>query len=238
MAAYRDMMGYVRRIAEDTRGLAGLWGMPAPLAAKLERASTAGSARRGDLIVRHRAPLPGVFALQAGTVKLSLRGADGEERVLRIVAAPDCFGEPTALLGKPCQYDAYALTEVKFCVIPSSAIFALADQDRRFAKRLLLALSERSYGILAELAAATTQRGAQRLAGYLESLARENGSCATVQLPVSKTVVAALLGMKKETLSRLLHQFAAERIISVERREISILDKTKLAETARLARSG
>ncbi|HET7670761.1 MAG TPA: Crp/Fnr family transcriptional regulator [Burkholderiales bacterium] len=222
-------MGQTRRVAGDTAGLAGLWGMPAPLAAKLERASTANSARRGDLIARHRAPLPGVFALQAGTVKLSLRGPDGEERVLRIVAAPDCFGEPTALLGKPCQYDAFALTDVKFCVIPSSAIFALADQDRRFAKRLLLALSERSYGILAELTAATTQRGAQRLAGYLESLARQNGSSTTVQLPVSKTVVAALLGMKKETLSRLLHQFVADGIICVERREIAILDRSRLS---------
>lgn len=228
-------MGQTRRVAADTAGLAGLWGMPAPLAAKLERASSAGSARRGDLIARHRAPLPGVFSLQAGTVKLSLRGADGEERVLRIVAAPDCFGEPTALLGKPCQYDAFALTDVKFCVIPSSAIFALADQDRRFARRLLLALAERSYGILAELAAATTQRGAQRLAGYLESLARQNGSGTTVQLPVSKTVVAALLGMKKETLSRLLHQFAVDGIIAVERREIAILDRERLVQVQRVA---
>ena len=228
-------MTLIRRIADDGPSLAGLWGMSAPLAAKLEKASSASTARRGELLARRGAPLAGVVALQSGTVKLSLRGADGEERVLRIVTAPDCFGEPTALLGKACQYDAFALTEARFLVIPSSAIFALADQDRRFAKRLLLALSERSYGILAEFASATTQRGAQRLAGYLESLARQSLAHGKVQLPVSKTVIAALLGMKKETLSRLLHQFAADGVIGVERREIAILDRERLVQIQRVA---
>ena len=225
-------MAQIRRIGEDAFSLAGLWGLAAAQAAKLERQSTQGSARRGELVARRGQPLPGVFALQAGTFKLSLRSADDEERVLRIVAAPDCFGEPTALLGKPCQYDAFALTEAKFAVIPAAAIFSLADHDRRFARRLLLALAGRSYGILGEFACATTQRGAQRLAGYLETLSRQ-GAAASVQLPVSKTVVAALLGMKKETLSRLLHQFAADGIIGVERREISILDRAALSAAAR-----
>jgi CRP-like cAMP-binding protein len=228
-------MAQIRRIADDGPGLAGLWGLSAPLASKLEKAGTAGSVRRGELLARRGAALPGVFALHSGTVKLSLRGADGEERVLRIVTAPDCFGEPTALLGKPCQYDASALTEAKFIVIPPGAIFALADHDRGFARRLLLALSERSYGILAEFASATTQRGAQRLAGYLDSLARQSLADGTVQLPVSKTVVAALLGMKKETLSRLLHQFVADGIIAVARREIAILDRERLIQIQRVA---
>jgi CRP-like cAMP-binding protein len=53
-----------------------------------------------------------------------------------------------------------------------------------------------------------------------------------VDLPVSKTIVAARLGMKKETLSRLLHQFTADGIIGVARREIAILDRARLASVA------
>jgi CRP-like cAMP-binding protein len=51
-----------------------------------------------------------------------------------------------------------------------------------------------------------------------------------VRLPVSKTLVAARLGVKKETLSRLLRQFAAEGVIEVSRREISILDREALVK--------
>jgi len=193
--------------------------------------------RRGEVVAHRAVPLPGVFFLSSGTIKLSLRGPDGEERVLRVVSAGDCFGEPTALLGKPCLYDAYALTDVKLVVVPTASIFSLLEQDRRFARSLALALAERSFGILAEYAAATTQRGAQRLAGYLESLARTDGarSSGVVQLPVSKTVVAALLGMKKETLSRLLRQFVTDGLIGVSRREISILDRQRLNAAARQA---
>jgi CRP-like cAMP-binding protein len=99
---------------------------------------------------------------------------------------------------------------------------------------MMLALAARSYTVLSEFEAATTQRSAQRLAGYLESL-RTRGAT-SVQLPVSKTVVAALLGMKKETLSRLLRQFAADGMIGVARREISILDAGKLGAAARPTR--
>jgi CRP-like cAMP-binding protein len=227
-------MGQARRASEDPVSLTGLWGMSAAHAAALGRHAKTLYARRGEIIAYRGVPLPGIFALETGTVKLSVRGSDGEERVLRVVSAGDSFGEPTAMLGRPCQYDAYALTDVKYAVIPSNTVFSLVESDRRFARRVVTALAERSFIILHEFAAATTQRGAQRLASYLETLARQQGK-PSVLLPVSKTVVAALLGMKKETLSRLLHQLAADGIISVARREIAILDTKKLDQTARPA---
>jgi CRP-like cAMP-binding protein len=227
-------MAQVRRATNDPVSLTGLWGMSAAQAAVLGKQAKTLAARRGEILARSGVPLPGIFALESGSVKLCIR-TDGEERVLRVVCAGDSFGEPTAMLGKPCQYDACALTDVKYAVVPASAVFSLLEADKRFARRVVVALAERSFAILHEFAAATTQRGAQRLAGYLESLARQQGN-ASVQLPVSKTVVAALLGMKKETLSRLLHQFAADGMISVARREIAILDTRKLEEAARLAR--
>jgi len=211
--------------------LASAWHLSAAQAAALGRHCKPLAARRGEIIARRGAPLSGVIVVSAGTVKLSLRNAEGEERVLRIVGAGQAFGEPTALLGKPCLYDAVALTDASLCSVPAPAIFGLLARDKRFARFIVLALAERSYTILSEFEAATTQRGAQRLAGYLESL--RNGGATRVHLPVSKTVVAALLGMKKETLSRLLHQFSVEGIIGVARRDIAILDANRLAAAAR-----
>lgn len=192
------------------------------------------SARRGEIIVQRGARLPGVLALAAGSVKLSLRAAEGDERVLRIVGAGESFGEPTALLRRPCLYDAIALSDARLISIASAGIFALLARDARFARLLTVALAKRSYRVLAELEAATTQRGAQRLAGYLESLPKRRGARgASVQLPVSKTTVAALLGMKKETLSRLLRQFTADGLIAMTRRDIDIVDPAKLSAAAR-----
>jgi CRP-like cAMP-binding protein len=187
------------------------------------------------VIAQRGALLPGVLLLSAGSVKLCVRAADGDERVLRIVGAGESFGEPTALLRKPCLYDVIALSDAKLVSIASAGIFGLLARDQRFARVLVLALAARSYMVLAELEAATTQRGAQRLANYLDSLPKQRSARggATVHLPVSKTIVAALLGMKKETLSRLLRQFATGGVIGMTRRDIDILDPAKLSAAAR-----
>jgi CRP-like cAMP-binding protein len=214
--------------------IAGLWGLSQAQTAALAEHCRPLNARRGELIATRGSVLPGVLFVCSGSVKLSLRGADGDERVLRIVGAGESFGEPTALLRKPCLYDAIALSEAKLLFILPAGIFTLLARDRRFARLLVTALAERSYTMLAELEAATTQRGAQRLAGYLESLPKRHGARggSSVHLPVSKTIVAALLGMKKETLSRLLRQFTSDGVIGMTRRDIDILDPAKLSAAA------
>lgn len=193
------------------------------------------AAPRGTMIVERGARLPGMFGLGYGSVKLSLRGQDGEERVLQLVSAGQTFGEAKSLLGRPGNGEAIALADSKLVVIPAAAIFTLMDRDPRFARSMALLLAERTLEMLAEVESAM-QRGAQRLASYLGALAESpegngggNGST-VVRLPVSKTLVAARLGVKKETLSRLLRQFAAEGVIEVSRREISILDREALVK--------
>jgi len=202
---------------------------PASLA-PLIRQSWVLAARRGTTFVERGARLPGVFGLAYGSVKLSLRGQEAEERVLRLVAAGQTFGEAEALLGHAGRSEAIALVDSKLVVIPAAAIFSLMERDPRFARVLSVALAERAVELLGEVESAM-QRGAQRLACYLGSLpeAGDGNGHSLVQLPVSKTLVAARLGVKKETLSRLLRQFAAHGLIEVSRRDISILDRDGLS---------
>jgi CRP-like cAMP-binding protein len=189
-------------------------------------------AARGANVVQRGARLPGVFALAYGSVKLTLRGDDAEERVVTLVSAGQTFGEAKALLGRPARSEAVALADSKLVVIPSAAILGLMDREPRFARALVFVLADRTLDLLAEVEAAT-QRGAQRLATYIVSLADGNGDGGTVRLPVSKTLVAARLGVKKETLSRLLRELSGRGLIAVERREVRILDRTGLAAVTR-----
>lgn len=197
-------------------------------------------AARGDTIAQRDARLAGLFSVAYGTVKLALRGADGEERVLRVVSAGQSFGEPHALLGRASDYDALALAECKVVVMPSETILEFAERNPRMVRNLMMLLAQRWVDLLAAFQAATMRRGAQRLASYLEALAGSNGNGngngtpgrLVVALPVSKTMVAGQLGVKKETLSRLLRQFETRGLIEVSRREIAILDREGLVATA------
>jgi CRP-like cAMP-binding protein len=119
-------------------------------------------------------------------------------------------------------------------VVPAAAIFALIERDPRCARQMLLALAERNIELIGELESSSMQKGAQRLALYLDGLAqpREGDGGWIARLPVTKTVVASRLGMKKETLSRLLRTFVELGLIEVMQREIGILDRVRLAAVA------
>jgi len=77
-------------------------------------------------------------------------------------------------------------------------------------------------------------RSAQRLAAYLDSIAEPAAEphLLTARLAVSKTLVAARLGIKKETLSRLLREFASDGLIEVSGRTIAIRDVGALRRMA------
>lgn len=206
------------------------WGVPAASLSPLMKQCLVLSVARGTNVVQRGARLPGVFALAYGSVKLSLRGDDAEERVVSLVSPGQTFGEAKALLGCASLCDAIALVDTKLIVIPSAAILSLMDREPRFARAMVFVLAERTLDLLGELESAN-KRGAHRLAAYIVALADGNGD--TVQLPVSKTLVAARLGVKKETLSRLLRSLETRGLITVERREVRILDRTGLAAVTR-----
>ncbi len=185
--------------------------------------------RASEVIAPAGARLPGAFAVAYGTVKLAFRARGGGERVFRLVHAGQTFGEPSALLGRASPYEARALAESKLVVIPSAAIFAAIEREPHTARRVLLVLAERNMTLLAEVEASSVLTSAQRLARYLAALA---GTQVDACLPTSKTVIAARLGMKKETLSRLLRAFSERGVIGMARRDIVILDAVGLAELA------
>jgi len=221
-----------QRFMQGVLGNVGLFAgvQPAELAAASRHVWVL-AARRGDVLAGPDSRLPGVFVVGYGLVKLALRAPDQRERVLRLVAAGQSFGAAAALLGRVPRYEARALVDSKLVIVPSSAMYALMDREPRFCRNVMKALAQRVVELSTELEALSLHSSGQRLASYLDSLAepaRGNGGW-TVRLPVSKTLVAARLGMKKETLSRLLRRLAAEGLIEVSRREIAILDRAALA---------
>jgi CRP-like cAMP-binding protein len=188
------------------------------------------SAPRGTVVLEQGARPPGVFAVAYGSIKAVLRRPERAERVLRVVAAQQTFGESSALLARSSPYEAVALEQSRLVVIPAAAVLALMDAEPRFARGLVTALAERKAQLYAEMEAATLLSGQQRLAGYLGELA---GAGRSVRLPFSKTLIASRLGIKKETLSRLLRELVEQRVIEMAGRDITIVAPALLSELAK-----
>src|SRR4051812_6661709 len=201
-------------------------GATRPQLAALAERCTVREAARGEIAAARGERLGGIHAVAQGMLKLCLRHAPGDERVLRLVAEDETFGEATALLERPLRYDVCALAPTRLVVIPAAAVYRLVAEDPIAARRTVQQLAERCHALLGELEAASLP-GTQRLATYLDSLApagtRKGGW--TVHLPATKTVIASRLDMKKETFSRLLRSLVDQGLIEVEQRDIRILDR-------------
>jgi len=206
---------------------------PRSQVALLAREARTSYAARGAVIARRGERLPGLAAVAYGLVKLSLKGET--EKVLRLVGPGECFGEAVVFLDRPLPIDITALADTLLVVVPEKPLLALLDSDPRFARGLLASLCQRLHSLVADFEATTMHGACERLAAYLDSLVEPGEPGPTARLPAAKTVIAARLGMTKETLSRLLHRLAAEGLIAVNRREITLLDRAGLGALSRRA---
>ncbi len=190
--------------------------------------------RRGAPIARQGEPLPGVIAVVYGIAKLALPRRKGDEKVLRFIGANESFGEAAAILERPSPVDAFALADTMLAVIALRPLRQLLERDSVFANNLVRTLAEGLLGLVADIDASAGRSSAQRLAAYLETLAEPDSAtvhCA-VRLPVTKTALAARLGITKETMSRLLRELKDQDLILMDRGMITILDRERLAGIA------
>jgi CRP-like cAMP-binding protein len=195
---------------------------------ELSTQSTLVRVSRGQAIVRRGEPVASMYAVAFGAVKARVPRPHGEV-VLALLGPGATFGKTAVLLGEPSSVDLVAIEDTMLVATRASCITALVERNLRFSRNLARALAERNLKLVAELEAGRLS-SAQRLAAYLESIAQPEGQAA--HLPVSKTLLASRLGMKKETLSRLLSDLARQGLIEVSGREIAIRDAARLRELA------
>lgn len=189
----------------------------------------------GRLVFRQGAPCHAVFALKAGSVKLTQISAGGSETVLGFAFAPSIIGVDGISDG---SYDcsAVALEHCAVCEIPFDALCRLSEYVAPLQRNLFRVLSQ---AIVAEQKLATvlsTGDATQRLVAFLLHMAAQNQrrglSAKRMTLPMSRHDIGNFLGMTLETVSRLFSRLAERGWIRVTRREITLLDPDALATAA------
>jgi CRP-like cAMP-binding protein len=110
------------------------------------------------------------------------------------------------------------------------------EQHPTLALRLLEDFSRRLYHYINEVEWLTVSSAAQRLAAFLLRLSAQQGE--RLELPSSQRQLAAHLGIRAETLSRLLSEWQARQWLRGERRHWTLVDTAPLQQLAgALARS-
>lgn len=188
--------------------------------------------RRGQLVARRGEPVPGLFAVTYGMVKLELHGSAGAERILRLVGPSQTFGEIALFRQQPLPLDAVAVVDTGLVLVPAATLLTLIETDAHFARGLVASLCQRLHAMVTDFEATTMHGATGRLAAYLQSLA-VSPAASSVTLPAAKKLIAARLGMTKETFSRALHELAHAGVVRVAGREVMLLDRQGLERAGR-----
>lgn len=205
--------------------------------ATLERLSAATSrrgVRRGERIFSRGDVLTGMYVLVYGEVRLLAPAARGR-RLTGIVAPGASFGEPTMFLERPAPVDAEAATDALVLHVPKDAVFAELEHSPVFARRMIAALSERIQALVSQAEQHALPSGRERLVRFLARSARPGEDGASVVLPAPKAEIASHLHLTPEHFSRLLHELAAEGLLTVSARRIDIADLQRLVASAAAA---
>ena len=186
----------------------------------------------GDHIFRVGDPFEAIAAVRAGTVKTYIIDRDGREHVLGFYLPGEVIGLD-AIDGETYPCNAVALDTAMLCRFSFPKIAVLATRLPGLQMHLFRLLS-RDIGRAALLAGDWTadQRMAAFLIGLARRLAARGFSPNRFQLTMARTDIANYLRLAPETVSRVLKRFQDEGLLQVDRRELELIDRSRLERLA------
>ncbi|MCF8045208.1 MAG: Crp/Fnr family transcriptional regulator [Desulfarculaceae bacterium] len=175
-------------------------------------------------------PANGFYIVETGKVKIFKLSFEGKEQILHIYGPGNPFGEVPVFEGKSFPAYATAIKDSNLIFLERDRFVKVLSQTPSLAMTMLGMLSRKLREFTVQIENLSLKEVPARLASYILTLSEEQENGGKVTLPLSKAQLANLIGTTPETLSRMLKKLSDEGFISVQAREISILDAEGLSD--------
>jgi CRP-like cAMP-binding protein len=179
----------------------------------------------------------GFYILVSGYVKLVKSSPDGKEYILRLVGPGETFAEAAVLSDAAYPATAMALEDCQTLFFPKAPFLRHLTASPTLARNMLATLSRLNLHLTRQLEDLSLKEVLARLARYILERCRETHgrieAGLAVELPTTKTHLAAFLGTISETLSRTLSRLKSEEVIEMDKGKITIIDPEILQSMAR-----
>ncbi len=178
-----------------------------------------------------------LYIIVSGKVKIGCRAPDGRENLFTIMGPRDMFGELSAFDPGPRTSTATALTEVCAAPVPREVLAAWIAERPEIAERLLRVLARRLRRTNHDLSDLIFTDVAARVAKMLLRLAQQFGvqehGAMRVTHDLTQEELAQLVGASRETVNKVLGDFANRGWIRIDGKSVLIVDSARLAQRAR-----
>ncbi|WP_447918236.1 Crp/Fnr family transcriptional regulator [Achromobacter aegrifaciens] len=210
-------------------------GMALEVAADLLRGASPLRAEAGQILFSEGDEASCYVLIESGQAEVMRYSYNGDERVFRVF-------EPGQLMAEAAMFMPHGRYPMQARARSALQGWRLSrrqlhDACRRWpdlALKLLVALSKSLYDQVNKVDWMTSSSAPERLANYLMGLHERQGAALT--LPLNQRQLAAHLGIRAETLSRLLNDWQTQGYISGKRCQWAVHDPAHLARLATTAK--
>ena len=165
---------------------------------------------KGSFLFRVGEEVDSVLIIRKGRIKLCKYDADGNEYILDIIHDGDAIWENLFLENAVFPYSAVCLSKVELCEIKKSEFIRLLADRPGIAMNLISLLSLRLKDSNEKALLLSIRDPEVRLAGFL--LDRDI-RCVGPEIKLKLEDIAASIGLRPETVSRILSRFEKSRLI-------------------------
>lgn len=190
---------------------------------------------RDENLYRIADPFKNLYAIRFGHFKTFQINADGEQQVTGFQMAGELLGMD-AISAEQHHCDAVALEDSEVCEIPFSRLeelFGIVPTLLHHFHRLMSQEITREQSVMLLLG---NMRAEQRFAAFLVNLssryAARGYSSTEFQLRMSREDIGNYLGLTIESISRLVSSFRKQGLLKVDKREVQVIDPTRLRTIA------
>ena len=184
---------------------------------------------KNDLIVRQGDICDSLYMLTLGSVKTEMITENGNILGIEIIKAPRPLA-PAFLFSDNNHFpvDVTALEEVEIMRIPKEEIMRLMMTNPDFMKQILTHNSNRTQFLTNRLQMLSIKTIKGKVAHFL--IEQEAVSQKSFAISRNQTELADFFGIARPSLARSLSEMVQDGIISINKKEYTILDMKKLRE--------
>ena len=178
-------------------------------------------------------PGDGCYRVDDGLLKVSMVGASGAERILAIVGPGAIVGELSTIDGLPRSASVSAVRDSELTFVSRAAFQAFAGEHPEVYRHLVTLLAARLRDTDTVIAAGSFLPLKGRVARALLDLAEAFGHDVgqgriLIRQKVSQSDVAAMAGIARENVSRILNDWIRDKLVSRLSGYYCLEDKAKL----------
>ncbi len=216
--------------------------MPTPALAALAARLRRRRLPAGTPVVYKGDPAGALYLIASGRVKVHEATTRGDEVILEVMGPGEFFGEMSLLDGQPRSADVSTLEPSELLLLEGDALRETLTGHPAVAWTLLRILSQRLRDQNDRASILMTRDVAGRVADRLLGLARSQGTLLPdgksirIDVPLTQSDIAALIGATRERVSRALTAFRASGAIRWDRDAARwiILDRKALEKRAQM----